>query len=126
MTHIAAVITLQDGCHVDGLRTLIEEECEHLQLSLHEGACHAADCMTDILASVDGVRLPGLGPDLIGEAVVIRMLVRHASDVQQGIVERALHRDPSPVSEMLRRIQRDHLRDDPSRLAFEWAQHVIG
>lgn len=126
VTHIAAVITLQDGCRVEGLRALIEEECEHLQISLHEGAGHVADCMTDILAGVDGARLPPLGPDLIGEAVVIRMLVRHAADVQTGIVERALRRDPLPVAEMLRRIQRDHAGDDPSRLAFEWSQHVIG
>ena len=126
VTHIAAIITLQDGCRVDGLRALIEEECEHLQISLHEGAGHLADCMTDILAGADGVRLPALAPDLIGEAAVIRMLVRHAPDAQTGIVQRALHRDPFRVADMLRRIQRDHVRDDPPPLAFEWSQHVVG
>lgn len=126
VTHIAAVITLQDGCRIDGLRALVEEEGQHLHIAACGDAGYLTDCLIDMLAGADGARLPAMGPDLIGEAVVIRALVRHPPDVQAGIIERALRRDPFPVSEMLRRIQRDHASDDPSRLAFEWSQHMVG
>lgn len=125
-THIAAVVTLQGGCRVDGLRPLIEEECAHLRMPLRGGAGYVADCVTDLLAGVDGARLPGLGPDLIGEAAVIHALLHHAPDAQAGIVERALRRDAFPVAEMLRRIRRDHAGEDPCGLTFGWSHHLLG
>jgi hypothetical protein len=126
VTHIAAVITLQDGCRIDGLRALVEEEGQHLHVASCGDAGYLADCLTDMLGGADGARLPAMGPELIGEAVVIRALVRHPPDVQTGIIERALRREPFAVTEMLRRIRRDHAGDDPSLLAFGWPQHMVG
>ncbi len=120
LTHVAACITLQRGSAANEAAGLIAEETYSLGLHLPGTPEQVADCVADVLLAADGETFEPLGPDLLGEAFVIRALIRHAPEVQAGIIERALRRDRPAVLGTLRRAVQDHAGDDPAHPALAW------
>ena len=122
LRHLAACVTLQNGCGFDALSALVTEEAREMGLNARLGpeaiAAALCDCMAETTSGLDAVR-----PDLIGEALVL--LEVEASplrphEARLGIVRRAHRRDPGGVVQTLIRCARDHADGRADHAAVAW------
>lgn len=126
LKHLVACITLQNGCPVADLTSLIEDE---LAAEFPRSAEHPRDVAEQILDFLpeNASKVEGVRPDLIGESLVVELIEggRLRSEVEAtAMVLRAYGRDPRGVIETLIRCSRDLAPDDPSHGSVRWLRSV--
>ena len=130
--HLAACVTLQGGCDLDGLKRVVREEASilHRETVSEE---KILTVMAEALPSARGIHrvaqpitVDAIRPDLVGEALVLNEIGRpFLSALEQvAIVERAWHRNPDKVRVTLLNISRDFWREKSTNLVAEWMEHV--
>jgi tetratricopeptide (TPR) repeat protein len=126
LLHLAACVTLQQGCDGDALLTLVEQELAALGRGADDLVDAAARLLRDALATPDGTGADAIRPDLVGEAFLLHELCRAHRPMQRqvAIVERAFRRAGRPVIGSIIRAAQDHAEGDASHPSLAWLDHL--
>ena len=125
--HLAACVTLQNGCALEACTKLVDEEAQALGLDASRGGEGVAWVLCDVLPNAQG-KLDAIRPDLIGEAFLLESIQGsplRSDDVRLSIVLRAYHRDPLGVVETLIRCARDHAEGHTDHAAVNWLAEIV-
>ena len=119
--HMVAVATLRGGLTRDGALVALEEEAAELGYELPLGAAPLRNALAQALpGDEDGVG--GVGPDMIGEAVLLR--VWSGSDDGRAAVRRAYEQDPNAVVGTVVRTCQDY-RSHESSEPLKWLETIV-
>jgi tetratricopeptide (TPR) repeat protein len=128
LKHLAACITLQNGCSFASLPALIEEETEALKLRLPFSeeaiAGHLCDCLPSSGDNIEPVR-----PDLIGESFLLPIVNggRFRSEaMRRDIVLRAYRRSAAGTVDTLVRCARDMAGGSADHGSVQWLRAIAG
>ncbi|MBI1200300.1 MAG: tetratricopeptide repeat protein [Phenylobacterium sp.] len=127
LCHLAACVTLQNGCQTDALLALVREEMEAMAFPAPMGPEGVAGALLDAL-STSGAGLDAIRPDLIGEAFLLRTIdggPLRPPEASQAIVLRAYHRDVAGVVGALVRCAVDHAEGRRDHAAPDWLGAVV-
>ena len=126
LCHLVACVTLQNGCRLDSISSLVREESEEMGLDASLGpepiALALVDCLPDAPNQVDAIR-----PDLIGEAFLLAVVAGgrlRSADARRAIVLRAHRRDPVGVVQALVRCACDYADGHANHEAVEWLSAI--
>jgi hypothetical protein len=127
LKHLAACVTLQNGCNFASLAALVEEETEALKLrppfSAEAIAGHLCDCLPSSGDSIEPVR-----PDLIGESFLLPIVNgdRFRSEAaRRDIVLRAYRRAGPGTVDTLVRCARDLADGRADHASVQWLRTIV-
>ena len=127
LKHLAACVTLQNGCPPTALPALVEEEMALLRLrapfSVQIVAERLCDCLPLLNNAVEPVR-----PDLIGEAFLLPVVAggRFRDEAtRRAIVLGAYRRAPAGTVDALIRCARDFAEGNANHSAVQWLHAVV-
>jgi tetratricopeptide (TPR) repeat protein len=124
--HLAACVTLQQGCDLGQLPALAREEREAMGFPQAMGDEAVAELLCDALPAADG-RLQPIQPDLIGEIFCLDAIMggRTRSEEQRSaIVARCWRRSPNEVASSLIRCATDWGAGHRRHPAVRWLQET--
>jgi hypothetical protein len=127
LKHLAACVTLQNGCAVSALAALADEEMTSLGLRAPFSARAVAERLCDSLPSVKGVIEP-VRPDLIGESFLLPLIQGgrfRSEDERRAIVLRAYRRVRAGTVDTLVRAAQDLAGARADHEAVRWLAAIV-
>ncbi|WP_114913236.1 tetratricopeptide repeat protein [Acidibrevibacterium fodinaquatile] len=127
LKHLAACVTLQNGCPPAALPALIREEMAALSLNAPFDAEGVAGHLCDYLPVIGDLVEP-IRPDLIAEALLIRVIQGdrfRPEDIPREIVRRAYHRAPAGTVDTLIRCAQDFANGRADHASVRWLWAIV-
>ena len=127
LKHLAACVTLQNGCPSKELPALIREEMAALSLNAPFDGEAVAEHLCDYLPVIGDLVEP-IRPDLIAEALLIRVIedgIFRPEDIPREIVRRAYHRAPAGTVDTLIRCAQDFAKGRADHASVRWLRAIV-
>jgi hypothetical protein len=127
LKHLAACVTLQNGCALTGLVELVDEEMKSVGLPASFSAQAVAEHLCDYLPCKND-RLEPVRPDLIGESFLVPIVNGgrlRSEEQRRAIVLRAYRRAGAGTVETLIRCAQDLAGGDAKHAAVLWLRSVV-
>ena len=120
--HLAACITLQNGCDAEAVTTLVDEERRELGDRSLLRTDQLVALLHDALAPPEGNGVDAVRPDLIGEAFLLGEIAANGRSVtqQMTIVERAFARAKLRVVATVIRTAQDYAEGHAAHVSVDW------
>ncbi len=127
LKHLAACITLQNGCALPSLAALVEQEMAAQNLRAPFSAETVANHLCNFLPSTAG-RIEPVRPDLIGESIVLPIIHGgrlRGDDARKAIVLRAYHREAAGTVDTLVRCAQDLAKGAADHPAVQFLSAIV-
>ena len=127
LKHLAATVTLQNGCALSSLVTLVNEEMAALGLNAPFSAKTVAERLCDYLPSRPDTLEP-VRPDLIGESFLVKILSGgklRGDQERREIVLRAYRRAGANTVDTLVRCAQDLANGSAEHHAVRWLRAIV-